>query len=66
MLMTQCMLCLIIALRVSTAFLFSHSSEIVINRVNDEDENAEFQTDDMTRMAKRISQSFDQSASTRA
>jgi len=49
----ESMLCLIIALRISIAFLLSHSSEIVINRVNDEDENAEFQIDDVTEMTKR-------------
>jgi len=38
----------------------------VTNRVNGEDEDAGFQTGDMTGMAKRIPQPFDQSASTRA
>jgi len=58
--------CLIIALGASTALLSPHSSEVVTNRVNGEDEDAGFQTGDMTGMAKRIPQSFDQSASTRA
>jgi len=53
MMMTQCMLCLIIALTISTVLLSSHSSKIVINRVNSEDENAEFQIDDVTGMTKR-------------
>jgi len=58
--------CLIIALRASTAPLSPHSSEVVTNRVNGEDEDAGFQIGDMTEMAKRIPQPFDQSASTRA
>jgi len=66
MLMAQCMPCLIIALGASTAPLSPHSSEVVTNRVNGEDEDAGFQTGDMTGMAKRIPQPFDQSASTRA
>ncbi len=58
--------CLIIALGASTAPLSPHSSEVVTNRVNGEDEDAGFQIGDMTEMAKRIPQPFDQSASTRA
>jgi hypothetical protein len=48
-----------------------HSSEVVTNRVNGEDEDAGYQTGDMTGMAKRIPHpsmwvQHDQSASTRA